>query len=337
MMKLMNLFENKKILITGGTGSFGNEMTKSLLKYNLKEIRIFSRDEKKQFDMREKYKDHKVLNFIIGDIRDNQSVYNATKDIDLIFHSAALKQVPTCEFFPLEAVKTNILGTHNLLFNARLNNVKKVVVLSTDKAVYPINAMGISKALMEKVMISESSKNPKGIVFCATRYGNVLGSRGSVLPLFLDQINNKSVNSLTVTDKKMSRFIMTLQDSVDLVIKAFSDGKNGDIFVKKQPACNIVDMAQALLELKNSKKKIRFIGVRNGEKNYESLISTEESIRTIENKNFFLIKPDYTNLNYDNYFSKGSINHRVFEYNSTNTNQLNIQQIKKLLLKSNLI
>ena len=333
----MNYFKGKTLLITGGTGSFGNQMTKSLLKSNLKEIRIFSRDEKKQFDMREYFHNDSKLNFIIGDIRDAESVFNVTKNVDFIFHSAALKQVPTCEFFPLEAIKTNILGTNNLLTNARKNLVKKVVVLSTDKAVYPINAMGMSKALMEKVMLAESRNNTNKTIFCATRYGNVLGSRGSVLPLFLDQINDKSSKNITVTDHQMSRFIMTLEDSVDLVLKAFSDGQNGDIFVRKQPACNIIDLANAILDLKNSRKKIKIIGIRNGEKNYESLISKEESSRVVEFSKYYLIKAEEKKLNYSRYFKKGVINKKLFEYNSINTNQLNINEIKKILVKTKLV
>ncbi len=333
-MNDIGLFKNKTLLITGGTGSFGEAVLKRFVNSNLKEIRILSRDEKKQEDMRIKYK-NKKLKFFVGDVRDKSSIDFAMKDVDFLFHAAALKQVPSCEFFPLEAVKTNILGTENVMQSAIEHCVKKAVFLSTDKAVYPINAMGISKALMEKTVIAKSrSLSKKDTVLSMTRYGNVMGSRGSVIPLFLDQIKNNI--ELTVTDPSMTRFIMSLEDSVDLVIYAFSNADQGDIFVQKAPACTIGNLATALLEIKKSNLKINIIGTRHGEKNYESLIGAEEMVRAIEENNFFRIISDDRDLNYEKYFSKGNKDHQLssVEYNSSNTQLLDVPEIIRILKKT---
>ena len=336
MSKIKKLFKNKTLLITGGTGSFGNAMVKSLKGFELKEIRIFSRDEKKQYDMRKKFNNFKNISFYIGDIRNEDSIYEATKKVDFIFHAAALKQVPSCEFFPMEAIKTNVLGTSNVLKAAKKNDVKKTIVLSTDKAVYPINAMGQSKALMEKLTIAES-RNSHESIFCITRYGNVMGSRGSVIPLFISQLKNESFKNLTITHKDMTRFLMTLDNSVELVFHAFTEGMNGDIFVKKQPASTVVNLAIALKELLNIEKKIKFIGIREGEKLHETLVSSEEFARTIDNKSFYLIKPDNRDLNYDDFFFVGRNKKILNDYTSLNTKQLDLKEIKKLILASGLL
>lgn len=326
------IFKNKTLLITGGTGSFGNAVLNRFLNTDIGEIRIFSRDEKKQDDMRKKYRNPK-LKFYIGDIRDYNSVLDATREVDFIFHAAALKQVPSCEFYPLEAVKTNVLGTENLLEAAIQNKVKKVVCLSTDKAVYPINAMGISKAMMEKVVVAKTRNLNTDTTICATRYGNVMASRGSVIPLFIDLIKNES--NLTVTDPNMTRFMMTLEEAVELVLFAFINGKNGDIFVKKAPAATIETLAKALLELiPNKKVKIDVIGTRHGEKLYEVLCSREEMLCASDMGDYYRVPADNRDLNYEKYFNQGD--HKISEiedYNSHNTERLDIGQMKELLLK----
>ncbi len=297
------MLNGKSILITGGTGSFGNAVLKKLLDLDLKEIRIFSRDEKKQDDMRKRIKESRVK-FYIGDIRDKNSVNNAMKGVDSVFHAAALKQVPSCEFFPIEAVKTNVFGAENVIESAINNKVKKVIVLSTDKSVYPINAMGMSKALMEKVMVAKSRNlNDNSTVLCGTRYGNVMATRGSVIPLFVEQIKNSQ--PLTITDPKMTRFMMTLDDSIDLVLYAFKHGKQGDIFVQKSPAVTIMDLAQALKELYKTDNEIRIIGTRHGEKLYETLVNREEMAKAEDLGKYFRIPADNRDLNYNKYFSKG--------------------------------
>jgi len=326
------LFKNKILLITGGTGSFGNAVLCRFLDLDIKEIRIFSRDEKKQDYMRRKYADDR-LKFYIGDVRDYDSVMNAIRSVDYIFHAAALKQVPSCEFHPIEAVKTNILGTENVLTAAINANVKRVICLSTDKAVYPINAMGISKAMMEKVIVAKSRQGGESTVICGTRYGNVIASRGSVIPLFLELINaNKE---LTLTDPNMTRFMMTLDDAVDLVLFAFSNGNPGDIFVQKAPAATIGDMTQALCELMGKHNyPTRVIGTRHGEKRYESLLSREEMACALDMGDYFRIPPDLRDLNYAKYVDLGeeSITN-ADEYNSDNTVRLDIKGIKLLLNK----
>ncbi len=326
-----NIFKDKILLITGGTGSFGEAVLERFLETDIKEIRIFSRDEKKQEDMRI-FHNNKKLKFFIGDIRERSSIDFAMDGVDYLFHAAALKQVPSCEFFPLEAVKTNIIGTENVMSSAIDAKVKNAVFLSTDKAVYPINAMGISKALMEKTVVAKSrSLNQDQTILSLTRYGNVMGSRGSVIPLFLDQIcNNKN---LTVTNPSMTRFIMSLEDSVDLVIYAFINANQGDIFVQKAPACTIGDLAEALLTIKKSNQKIDIIGTRHGEKHFESLIGAEEMIRAVDEGNFFRIISDDRDLNYDKYFSKGNklSEEKFMEYNSSNTELLSIKQIISVL------
>lgn len=326
-----NIFKDKILLITGGTGSFGEAVLERFLETDIKEIRIFSRDEKKQEDMRISH-NNKKLKFFIGDIRERSSIDFAMDGVDYLFHAAALKQVPSCEFFPLEAVKTNIIGTENVMSSAIDAKVKNAVFLSTDKAVYPINAMGISKALMEKTVVAKSrSLNQDQTILSLTRYGNVMGSRGSVIPLFLDQIyNNKN---LTVTNPSMTRFIMSLEDSVDLVIYAFINANQGDIFVQKAPACTIGDLAEALLTIKKSNQKIDIIGTRHGEKHFESLIGAEEMIRAVDEGNFFRIISDDRDLNYDKYFSKGNklSEEKFMEYNSSNTELLSIKQIISVL------
>lgn len=326
------MFKDKVLMITGGTGSFGNTVLKRFLATDVHEIRIFSRDEKKQEDMRIALNNSK-LKFYIGDVRDYDSIYQAMRGVDFVFHAAALKQVPSCEFYPMEAVRTNVIGTENVLNAATANSVKRVVVLSTDKAVYPINAMGISKAMAEKLMVAKSRIQREGeTVFCATRYGNVMASRGSVIPLFVSQI--KEGRQLTVTDPNMTRFLMSLEDSVDLVLYAYEHGKQGDIFVQKAPASTVADLAQALKEIFAKRNEIRIIGTRHGEKLYESLISREEMAHSQDMGGYYRIPADNRDLNYAKYFSEGEekISH-LDDYTSHNTNRLNVEQIKALLLK----
>lgn len=326
------MFKGKTLLITGGTGSFGNAVLERFLNTEVKEIRIFSRDEKKQEDMRLRLKSDKVK-FYIGDVRDYESVDSALKGVDYIFHAAALKQVPSCEFYPMEAVKTNVLGAENVL-NAALNNkVKKVIVLSTDKAVYPINAMGTSKAMMEKLMVAKSRTVDEHItILCGTRYGNVIASRGSVIPLFINQI--KSGQPLTVTDSNMTRFMMSLDSAVDLVLYAFKHAQQGDMFVKKAPACTIGDLALAIKELFNAKNEIKIIGTRHGEKLFETLLTREEMVKAEDCGDYFRISADMRDLNYNKYFIEGETEVSVKEdYNSHNTKRLNVKEIKEILLK----
>ena len=321
------LFKNKTILITGGTGSFGNAMTNQLLKLKIKEIRIFSRDEKKQDDMRRKLKDNR-LKFYIGDIRNERSIKNAVKGVDYIFHAAALKQVPSCEFYPMEAVLTNIIGVENLLESAINANVKKIICLSTDKAVYPINAMGVSKAMMEKVIIAKS-RNSKKTDICITRYGNVIYSRGSVVPLFEKQI--KKHNEVTATDISMTRFMMTMDEAISLVFFAFINGKNGEILVKKSPAATIGTIINAVSSILNKKPKIKVIGPRHGEKYHETLLTKEELRQSKEYKEFYRITSDNRDLNYDKYFSKGNIKSKFQEdYTSSNTRELKLTETIKI-------
>jgi UDP-glucose 4-epimerase len=324
---------NKTLLITGGTGSFGGAVLNKFLNTDeFSEIRIFSRDEKKQDDLRKKINSQKVK-FYIGDVRDSNSLRSAIKNVDFIFHAAALKQVPSCEFFPMEAVKTNIIGTDNVLTAAQENNVKKVVVLSTDKAAYPINAMGMSKAMMEKVMIARSRDLLNdNIIFCGTRYGNVMGSRGSVIPLFVEQIKNNK--DITITDPQMTRFMMTLEDAVDLVWFAFENAKQGDLYVQKSPAATVEVLANALIELYKSKSKIKIIGTRHGEKLYETLVNREDMIKADDLGDYYRIPADNRDLNYEQYFSEGDkkIN-TVIEYHSHNTDLLDINGMKTLLMK----
>ena len=331
------MFNGKKILITGGTGSFGNAVLRRFLETDIQEVIIFSRDEKKQDEMRTLYRNDK-MKFIIGDIRDYTSVLAATSDVDYIFHAAALKQVPSCEFYPWEAVKTNIIGTENLLNAAKQNKVKKTICLSTDKAVYPIKAMGISKAMMEKVMTAKARTliNEDSVV-CGTRYGNVMASRGSVIPLFIQQIQTNQ--PLTITDPEMTRFMMTLDDAVDLVLFAFNNGQNGDIFVQKAPAATIAVLAKALVELMGvPNHPIKVVGSRHGEKIYETLLSREEMAKAIDHGDYYQIQPDNRDLNYDKYLSEGSKKIELFDdYNSHNTYRLNVDEMKKLLLKLNII
>jgi len=327
------MFKDKVLLITGGTGSFGNAVLKRFLETDIKEIRIFSRDEKKQDDMRKKYHSAK-LKFYIGDVRDYNSILNATRGVDYIYHAAALKQVPSCEFHPMEAVKTNVIGTENVLEAAIQNHVKRVVCLSTDKAVYPINAMGISKAMMEKVMVAKS-RNLEGLdtVICGTRYGNVMASRGSVIPLFVDQI--RQGKPLTITDPNMTRFMMTLEDAVDLVLYAFEHGENGDIFVQKAPAATIAVLAEALKELLNVKDHpIAIMGTRHGEKAFEALLSREEMVEAFDQGDYFRVPADQRDLNYEKYVEDGDLKITEFEdYNSHNTTRLDVEGMKQLLLK----
>lgn len=329
------MFNQATLLITGGTGSFGNAVLNHFKDSILKEIRIFSRDEKKQDDLRKKINNPKVK-FYIGDVRDSTSVDNAIMGVDYIFHAAALKQVPSCEFFPLEAVKTNIIGTENVLRSALKYNVKRAVILSTDKAVYPINAMGQSKALMEKVMIARSRNLPEGTVFCGTRYGNVMASRGSVIPLFIKQI--KEGKSITVTDPNMTRYMMTLEDAVALVLYAFEHGEAGDIFVQKAPATTIKTLAIALKELYKSNSKIKIIGTRHGEKSYETLVNREEMVKAIDLDKYFRIPADNRGLDYEQYFSEGmnSVS-KIEDYHSDNALRLDVEATKKLLMKLNII
>ena len=330
------MFKDKVLMITGGTGSFGNTVLKRFLSTDVSEIRIFSRDEKKQEEMRIALNNSK-LKFNIGDVRDYDSTYQAMKGVDYVFHAAALKQVPSCEFYPMEAVRTNVIGTENVMNAATANGVKRLIVLSTDKAVYPINAMGISKALAEKLMVAKSRMQREGeTVFCATRYGNVMASRGSVIPLFVSQI--KEGKPLTVTDPNMTRFLMSLEDSVDLVLYAYEHGQQGDIFVQKAPASTVADLAQAITELFGGKEDARIIGTRHGEKLYESLISREEMAHAQDMGGYYRIPADNRDLNYAQYFSEGEekISHSE-DYTSHNTNRLNVEQVKLLLLKLDFI
>ena len=321
------MFKNKTLLITGGTGSFGNAVLKKFLNSDIKEIRIFSRDEKKQDDMRRKYQSSKIKYFL-GDVRDKASISNAMIGADLVFHAAALKQVPSCEFYPIEAVKTNILGTENVLNSAIENNIQKVICLSTDKAVYPINAMGVSKAMMEKVFVAKSRVSGKTKIV-GTRYGNVMASRGSVIPLFQSQILNKK--PITITDPNMTRFMMTLKNAVDLVLFAFKNGHSGDIFVQKAPSSTIEDLATTLKKIYNSKVKVNNIGIRHGEKMHETLLSKEERQVSEELNNYFRIPADNRDLNYDKFFTKGMNSKPVEEFNSYNTKRLTEKQLIDLL------
>ena len=326
----MKFLKNKILLITGGTGSFGKEILKEFINTSIKEIRIFSRDEKKQEEVRDEIKNNKIK-FYIGDTRDFKSIDNACKNVDYIFHAAALKQVPTCEFYPLEAIKTNILGTENTLEAAIKNKVKKVILLSTDKAVYPINAMGLTKALAEKVMLAKS-RNVKNTIFCATRYGNVMLSRGSVIPKFINQIQKKE--DVTITNPAMTRFMMSLNESVNLVMFAMENGSQGDIFVQKSPAATMLTLANTLKKIFKSKSKIKLIGTRHGEKEHETLVSKEEMAKVIEYKKFYRIPNDQRDLNYEIFFSKGNNKiEKVNEYNSSNTHRLNEAELEKILLK----
>ena len=331
----MSLFTNKTLLITGGTGSFGNAVLNRFLATDIGEIRIFSRDEKKQDDMRHKFQVEMPeaagkIKFYIGDVRDIQSVRNAMHGVDYIFHAAALKQVPSCEFFPIEAVKTNVLGTENVLTAAIDAGVKNIVCLSTDKAAYPVNAMGTSKAMMEKVIVAKSrTVSPEKTKICCTRYGNVMCSRGSVIPLWIDQI--KAGNPITVTDPNMTRFIMSLDEAVDLVLFAFEHGQSGDILVQKAPACTIKTQAEAVCELfGGDKNNIKVIGIRHGEKMYETLLTNEECANAIDLGNFYRVPCDKRSLNYDKYFSEGDAERNTLtEFNSNNTVHLNVEQTKE--------
>lgn len=327
-------FKNKTLLITGGTGSFGNAVLNRFVDSDFKEIRIFSRDEKKQDELRRRLSNPKVK-FYIGNVRDYRSVETAVRGVDYIFHAAALKQVPSCEFFPVEAVKTNVLGTENVLEAAIKYNVKSVVVLSTDKAVYPINAMGISKAMMEKVLVAKS-RNAGNTIISGTRYGNVMASRGSVIPLFVELIKNRE--NLTLTDPKMTRFMMTLDDAVDLVLFAFNNAKPGDIFVQKAPAATIETLAKALLDLYKSSSKLKVIGTRHGEKLYESLLTREERVKADDLGDYYRVPADNRDLNYANFFSEGEIDmNKIEDYHSHNTDQLDLEGMKKVLLKLDFI
>jgi UDP-glucose 4-epimerase len=329
------MIKNSTLLITGGTGSFGNAVLQRFLDTeHFSEIRIFSRDEKKQDDMRNQLKSSK-LRFYIGDVRDYNSVEPATRGVDYIFHAAALKQVPSCEFFPMQAVRTNVEGTQNVIKAAGVNKVKKVICLSTDKAAYPINAMGISKAMMEKVAIAES-RNLTETVVCLTRYGNVMASRGSVIPLFINQI--KSGLPLTITDAGMTRFLMSLHDAVDLVLFAFEHGNSGDLFVNKAPAATIGDLAQAVRELANANNEVKIIGTRHGEKLYETLCTREEMVKAEDMGDFFRIPADNRDLNYAMYFSEGEQDvSKIEDYHSHNTNRLDIEGVKRLISKLALV
>jgi len=324
------MFNNKVLMITGGTGSFGNAVLKRFLTTDVREIRIFSRDEKKQEEMRITLSNDK-LKFYIGDVRNYDSLYQAMKGVDYVFHAAALKQVPSCEFYPMEAVRTNVIGTENVMDAATANGVKRVVLLSTDKAVYPINAMGISKAMAEKLLVAKARMQREGeTVFCATRYGNVMASRGSVIPLFVSQL--KEGKPLTVTDPNMTRFLMSLEDSVDLVLYAYKHGQQGDIFVQKAPASTVADLAQALTEIFGGKEGIRIIGTRHGEKLFESLISREEMARAEDRGGYYRIPADNRDLNYAQYFSEGEEKISCLDdYTSHNTERLNVGQVKSLL------
>lgn len=326
------MFKNKVLLITGGSGSFGNAVLRKFLDTDVKEIRIFSRDEKKQDDMRQFYKNNKIK-YYIGDVRNKRSVDYVMEGVDYVFHAAALKQVPSCEFFPMEAVYTNINGCENVIDSAVQYDVKKVIVLSTDKAVYPINAMGLTKALSEKVMVSKSHGiNSNSTILCGTRYGNVMASRGSVIPLFIEQI--KAGKPITITEPKMTRYMMTLEDAIDLVLFAYKNAKPGDIFVQKSPAATIDKIAKALLSLYKAKNEIKIIGIRHGEKIYETLVNREEMAKAVELENYFRIPADTRDLNYNKFFTEGES--KIFkaeEYTSHNTHQLSLQETKDLLLK----
>ncbi|WP_338844374.1 polysaccharide biosynthesis protein [Clostridium perfringens] len=326
------MFKDKVLLITGGTGSFGHTVLKRFIDTDIREIRVFSRDEKKQDEMRNKLKNDKVK-YYIGDVRDIESLNYAMKGVDYVFHAAALKQVPSCEFYPMEAVKTNIEGSDNVFKSATANGVKKVILLSTDKAVYPVNAMGISKAMAEKCMIARARAAREGeTVFCGTRYGNFMASRGSVIPLFVDLM--KQGKDLTVTDPEMTRYMMTLEESVDLVLYAFEHGEQGDIFVQKAPACTVLELATALKELFESNVGIKIIGARHGEKAYETLLTKEEFVKAEDRGNYFRIPADNRDLNYAKYFTEGEGSRRnQEEYNSDNTNRINVEQVKELLLR----
>ncbi|TSA58754.1 MAG: NAD-dependent epimerase/dehydratase family protein [Sediminibacterium sp.] len=325
------MFANKKLIITGGTGSFGNAVLRRFLDSNIAEIRIFSRDEKKQDDMRKKYNNPK-LKFYIGDVRDVESVRTAMRGVDYVFHAAALKQVPSCEFYPLQAVKTNVLGTENVLEAAVTLGIKRVICLSTDKAVYPINAMGISKAMMEKVAVAKSRESETTTI-CVTRYGNVMASRGSVIPLFVDQI--RAGKALTITDPEMTRFMMTLDDAVDLVLYAFEHGKPGDIFVQKAPAATITTLTQALTDLLGKPNhEVRVIGTRHGEKLFEALLSREEMVAAQDLGGYFRVPPDLRDLNYGKFIDQGETKiSEAVDYNSHNTTRLDVDGMKALLMK----
>lgn len=327
------MFEGKVLMITGGTGSFGNAVLKRFLSTDLREIRIFSRDEKKQEEMRLALNNDK-LKFYLGDVRDYGSIHQALKNVDYVFHAAALKQVPSCEFYPMEAVRTNVLGAENLMNAALANQVKRVVLLSTDKAVYPINAMGISKAMMEKLMVAKArmqAESETETVFCATRYGNVMASRGSVIPLFIQQLKERM--PLTITDPAMTRFLMSLDESVDLVLFAFQHARQGDIFVQKAPSSTVADLAQALREIFCPEAELRIIGTRHGEKLYESLLSREEMAHADDMGGYFRVPADNRDLNYNKFFSDGETKISRFEdYTSHNADRLNVAQVKSLLL-----
>jgi len=329
-------FKDKILMITGGTGSFGNAVLRKFLHSSLKEIRVFSRDEKKQDDMRLEYRNDKIK-YYIGDVRDFNSINNAMIGVDYVFQAAALKQVPSCEFYPMEAVRTNILGAENVLQAAWQNNVKRVVVLSTDKAVYPINAMGLTKALMEKLMVAKSRLlNGSGNVYCATRYGNVMASRGSVIPLFVKQI--KENKPVTITEPTMTRFMMSLDQSVELVEFAFSHAEPGDIFVQKSPASTVLDIARALKSIFNADNEIKIIGIRHGEKLYETLCTREEMAKAEDLGSFYRIPTDGRDLNYSKYFSEGEQKlANIDDYNSNNTQRLNLEETQKLLLSLDFI
>lgn len=337
----MSDFENKVLLITGGTGSFGNAVLNRFLETEIKEIRIFSRDELKQDNMRHEYQikypnDFYKLKFYIGDVRDINSIKNAMHGVDYVYHAAALKQVPSCEFFPIEAVKTNVLGTENVLTAAIESGVKKVVCLSTDKAAYPVNAMGTSKAMMEKVIVAKSrTVDPQKTAIMCTRYGNVLASRGSVIPLFIKQINDG--DSLTLTEPTMTRFVMTLEEAVDLVLFAFNNGTSGDIFVQKAPACTIDTLAQATKELFHVENEIRIIGIRHGEKMYETLLTDEECANAIDLGEFYRVPADKRDLNYDKYYSEGITESKLTQFNSNNTKLMDVEMVKDKLLEVPLI
>ena len=335
----MSIFKDKTLMITGGTGSFGNAVLNRFLQTDIGEIRVFSRDEKKQDDMRHEFQAKMPesagkIKFYIGDVRDISSVKNAMHGVDYMFHAAALKQVPSCEFFPIEAVKTNVLGTDNVLTAAIEAGVKRIICLSTDKAAYPVNAMGTSKAMMEKVIVAKSRTiSPEKTTICCTRYGNVLCSRGSVVPLWIDQI--RSGNDITITEPAMTRFIMSLEEAVDLVLFAFEHGTSGDILVQKAPACTIEVLAKAVLDLfdKSNKRKIKVIGIRHGEKMYETLLTNEECSHAIDLGNFYRVPCDKRSLNYDKYFKEGETErNKLAEFNSNNTSLLNVEQVKQKLL-----
>ncbi|MBY4731312.1 polysaccharide biosynthesis protein [Cupriavidus pauculus] len=330
------MFKDKTLLITGGTGSFGNAVLNRFLNSDFAEIRIFSRDEKKQEDMRIALKNDK-LKFYIGDVREYDAIHDALRGVDYVFHAAALKQVPSCEFYPMEAVRTNVVGAENVMRAAIANEVSRCVVLSTDKAVYPINAMGISKAMMEKVMVAKSRLcDPGKTVLCATRYGNVMASRGSVIPLFLSQIQKGM--PLTLTDPNMTRFLMSLEESVDLVLYAFEHARPGDIFVQKAPASTVGDLAQALKELLSGQSELKVIGTRHGEKLYESLVSREEMARSEDLGGYYRIPADSRDLNYNKYFVEGETEiSEIDDYTSHNTERLNVEQVKEVLMKLDIV